>query len=234
MENNSSSRIHTLVAGAAISVILVSLTGIAAITGLIPTSHSGNTAADAEMDQAVASTVGAAHAASSPAALLADSETGKSSVPPKSSIAQERPTASAQRRVQIAEVPSSQRHTDTAENPTARAPVCGQCGHVESVVSKQQAAKPSGVGIAAGAIIGGVLGNQIGGGSGRTLATVAGAVGGGYAGNEVEKRTRTTTTYEVRVRMEDGEVRTFPSEEQPTWSVGDRVKVVNGALVARS
>lgn len=233
MENNSSSGIHPLVAGAAISVMLVSLAGIAAMTGLIPTSHSGNTAADAGMDQAVASTVGTAHA-SSPAARLTNSETEKSSVPPQSSIAQERPTASAPRRAQIAEGPSSQRQTDTAENPTARAPVCGNCGRVESVVSKQQAAKPSGVGIAAGAIIGGVLGNQIGSGNGRTLATVAGAVGGGYAGNEVEKHTRTTTTYQVRVRMEDGEVRTFPCEQPPTWSVGDRVKVVNGALIARA
>lgn len=37
----------------------------------------------------------------------------------------------------------------------------------------------------AGAIIGGVLGNQIGSGSGRTAATVGGAVVGGLVGNEV-------------------------------------------------
>jgi uncharacterized protein YcfJ len=39
-------------------------------------------------------------------------------------------------------------------------------------------------------VLGGLIGNQIGGGNGRALATVAGAVGGGYAGNEVEKRMR--------------------------------------------
>ena len=39
MENNNTSRrIHPLAAGAAISVMLVSLTGVAAITGLIPSS----------------------------------------------------------------------------------------------------------------------------------------------------------------------------------------------------
>ncbi|WP_231566359.1 glycine zipper 2TM domain-containing protein [Litchfieldella xinjiangensis] len=53
------------------------------------------------------------------------------------------------------------------------------------------------VGTAAGAIVGGLLGNQVGGGSGKTLATVAGAVGGGFAGREVQERIeagQTTTT----------------------------------------
>lgn len=95
-----------------------------------------------------------------------------------------------------------------------------------------QPAAPSGVGVVGGAVLGGLLGNQVGGGSGRTLATIAGAVGGGYAGNEVEKRTRTTTTYQVRVRMEDGQVRTFPYNSQPNWNAGDRVRVVDGYLQA--
>lgn len=43
-------------------------------------------------------------------------------------------------------------------------------------------------GMVAGAIIGGLLGNQVGKGNGRTLATVAGAVGGGYAGREIDRR----------------------------------------------
>ncbi|TBR39156.1 MULTISPECIES: glycine zipper 2TM domain-containing protein [Dyella] len=42
-------------------------------------------------------------------------------------------------------------------------------------------------GTAIGAVAGGLLGNQVGGGKGRTLATVAGAVGGGYAGHEIQK-----------------------------------------------
>ncbi len=42
-------------------------------------------------------------------------------------------------------------------------------------------------GTAIGAVAGGLLGNQIGGGKGRTLATVAGAIGGGYAGHEIQK-----------------------------------------------
>lgn len=40
------------------------------------------------------------------------------------------------------------------------------------------------VGTLAGGVAGGVLGNQIGSGSGRTVATVGGALGGAYLGNE--------------------------------------------------
>ena len=43
------------------------------------------------------------------------------------------------------------------------------------------------LGSVGGAVIGGVLGNQVGGGSGKKIATVAGAAAGGYAGNQVQK-----------------------------------------------
>ena len=42
-------------------------------------------------------------------------------------------------------------------------------------------------GTAIGAVAGGVLGNQVGGGKGKTLATVGGAVAGGVVGNQVQK-----------------------------------------------
>jgi uncharacterized protein YcfJ len=41
-------------------------------------------------------------------------------------------------------------------------------------------------GTAIGAVAGGLLGHMVGSGKGNTLATVAGAVGGGYAGNRIE------------------------------------------------
>ncbi|MGH8032250.1 MAG: glycine zipper 2TM domain-containing protein [Luteimonas sp.] len=43
-------------------------------------------------------------------------------------------------------------------------------------------------GAVAGALIGGLVGNQVGSGRGRRLATVAGAVGGGFAGREIDRR----------------------------------------------
>ncbi|OWW22290.1 glycine zipper 2TM domain-containing protein [Noviherbaspirillum denitrificans] len=227
MENTSSNRIHPLVAGAAISVMLVSLTGVAAITGLIPTSHSSSTPSAAAP---VAATVGAATAATSPAALV------ESKPEPKAVVAEEQEPAPVKRapRAAHASQPRSHRVVSEPAPQVAQAPaVCHSCGRVESVQAIQQAAQPSGVGMVAGAVLGGVLGNQVGGGSGRKIATVAGAVGGGYAGNEIEKHTRATTSYQVRVRMEDGEVRSFPYNHQPSWSVGDRVRVVDGQLTSR-
>jgi len=43
-------------------------------------------------------------------------------------------------------------------------------------------------GTVVGALVGGLLGNQVGGGDGKKVATVAGVVGGAYAGREVDRR----------------------------------------------
>jgi uncharacterized protein YcfJ len=50
-------------------------------------------------------------------------------------------------------------------------------------------------GTAIGAVVGGLLGNQVGGGTGKKIATVAGAVGGGYAGNKVQENMQAGDTY---------------------------------------
>lgn len=55
-------------------------------------------------------------------------------------------------------------------------------------------------GTAIGAVAGGLLGNQVGGGKGRTLATVAGAVGGGYAGHEIQANHQANATQQVTQR----------------------------------
>jgi outer membrane lipoprotein SlyB len=224
MEINKT-RIHPLVAGAAIAVILVSLTGIAAMTGMLPSSHGGS----APAAEQVAGSVGAAAAASSPAALVEQKPE-----------ADQAPTATADKSEAAAEPKQPTSPTVNAKESHARRTarsepaICHSCGRIESVQAIQQAAQPSGVGIVAGAVLGGVLGNQVGGGNGRKLATVAGAVGGGYAGNEIEKRSRGSTTYQVRVRMEDGNIRSFPFAQQPAWNVGDRVRVVDGHLTSRA
>lgn len=95
------------------------------------------------------------------------------------------------------------------------APVCKVCGRVESVRQVEHQVPTSGVGAVAGGVLGGVLGHQIGNGNGRTAATVIGAVGGGFAGNEVEKRVHTVKSYEVAVRMQDGSLRTVGTSTAP-------------------
>jgi outer membrane lipoprotein SlyB len=261
---NKNTKIHPLMAAAAVSVILVSMTGIAAITGLIPNSH-GNDANQQTATQlaaapaaastpstpspapsSVANSVGAAAAASSPAALVDSKRSHIETMPERIAPVEEaeppkaeapvpapKPKAHPAPKPKAATQPASRSYASESA-PVAQTPICTACGRVESVQAVQQAAKPSGLGIAAGAVLGGVLGNQVGDGNGRKLATIAGAVGGGYAGNEVEKRTHTTTSYQVRVRMEDGSIRTFPYQHQPAWTAGDRVRVVNGQLASRA
>jgi outer membrane lipoprotein SlyB len=196
MEPVSKARIHPLIASAAVAVILVSLVGVAAITGLIPGSRSAN------------------------------------SPPVSPPIASESagPLTSAEK--DAAERDSERLNAPPPPPPSPIAEICESCGRVENIREIKHAAKTSGVGIAAGAVVGGLLGNQIGSGNGRLLGTVAGAAGGGYAGNEIEKRTHTTTSYEVIVRMENGRVREFP-EAAGAWRIGDPVRVVNGHLRSR-
>jgi outer membrane lipoprotein SlyB len=76
-----------------------------------------------------------------------------------------------------------------------------------------------------------VLGHQVGKGRGKDVATVAGAVGGAVLGNQIEKSGKTTTRYDIRVRLEDGTFQTIRSETDQGYRVGDRVKVENGRLV---
>lgn len=119
----------------------------------------------------------------------------------------------------------------THSTPPAKAGkvVCAHCGTVQSVTPVQRdAAKGSGVGVLAGAALGGLLGNQVGGGTGKTVATVIGAVGGGWAGNEVEKRMKKVTVYEVTVRMHDGSTRNF--EQNDPIAVGAAVTVEGDAI----
>ncbi len=88
-----------------------------------------------------------------------------------------------------------------------------------------------GLGTLAGAAIGGVLGHQVGGGTGKTVSTVAGAAGGAYVGHEIEKRRRTDNQiYKVTIHMDDGTTQSFAQEAEPSVKQGDRVSITNGVL----
>jgi outer membrane lipoprotein SlyB len=103
-------------------------------------------------------------------------------------------------------------------------------GTIQSVerVPRQQGL---GLGTLAGAAVGGVLGNQMGGGSGRTVTTAAGVAGGAYVGHEIEKRTRANDQiYKVTIRMDDGSTQFFAQEAAPSVKQGDRVTITNGVL----
>jgi len=48
-------------------------------------------------------------------------------------------------------------------------------------------------GTVAGGVVGGLLGNQVGGGSGKKIATAAGAVGGAFAGRKIQENQQNKT-----------------------------------------
>ncbi|MEO6017283.1 MAG: glycine zipper 2TM domain-containing protein [Polaromonas sp.] len=108
--------------------------------------------------------------------------------------------------------------------------VCTVCGSIESVTPVQRSTKSAGpgMGAVAGGVLGAVLGNQVGSGNGKTAATILGAIGGGFAGNAVEKNVRKETVYQVGVRMEDGSRRTIEVAQPP--SVGSRVTVEGSSI----
>lgn len=110
---------------------------------------------------------------------------------------------------------------------------CAGCGVVDAVRTVEVRSEGSGVGMVAGGITGGVLGNQFGGGSGRAIATVAGAAGGAYVGNEIERGMKKRTVYRVSVRMDDGSIRTLTQSTSPGFGVGEKVRIVDGQVVAR-
>ena len=117
----------------------------------------------------------------------------------------------------------------TSQGPgNAPVAVCTRCGVVESVAAVQKKGQGTGLGVVAGGVLGGVVGHQVGGGNGKTAMTVLGAIGGGLAGNEVEKRARSETLFDISVRMEDGSTRVF--QRAQSMALGTRV-VVEGTTL---
>jgi outer membrane lipoprotein SlyB len=108
---------------------------------------------------------------------------------------------------------------------------CGNCGTVVGVEQVRHKDKHLGAGTAIGAIAGGVLGNQIGKGDGKTAATVGGAVAGGAIGHQVEKNNRDgESAWRFSVDMDNGRQVTVMQGDNPDIQSGDRVRVYNGRL----
>lgn len=117
--------------------------------------------------------------------------------------------------------------------PASSSKVCAGCGKVLSVKVVEKEGKAGAVGMVAGGVAGALLGNQVGSGTGRTVATVAGAAGGAYAGNKIEQKMKTTKAWEVAVRFENGEEKTFSFDKDPGFTAGTDVKASNGSITRR-
>jgi len=107
-------------------------------------------------------------------------------------------------------------------------PVLGVVQSIEPVRSRDNGV---GLGTVAGALVGGVLGNQVGAGRGNAVATVAGVAGGAYVGHELETRQENTISeYRITVRMDDGSYQGVTQRADRNFRVGDRVRFENGDL----
>lgn len=116
---------------------------------------------------------------------------------------------------------------------SVRGKTCIDCGKVLSVNVVDKAGEASPMGMVAGGVAGAVLGRQIGKGTGRDIATLAGAAGGAYAGRKIEQKMKSTRAWEVAVRFDNGDEKTFSFEQDPGFAVGAPVKAGNGTIVRR-
>jgi outer membrane lipoprotein SlyB len=216
-------RVHPLFAAAAIAVILASATGIAAMTGLLPTSR----AVTAPPTQAVST---AAQVASAPVA------SPQPQVEPRAALEAPVQPRIHHRSSRTVEQAPRYSNNDTYESQGRTAPrqitADANAGEVVAVNTVAEPEQTTGLGAVGGAVAGGLLGSQVGGGRGRVLTTIAGAVGGGLAGNGIEHAVRKATTYQVQVRMQDGSYRNFNYTTQPPVEVGERVHVSGDSLTA--
>lgn len=227
--NPQRNRIHPLVAGAAVAVILASTTGIAAMTGLLPTSHAVTEPALPTTTATTAAQVASVPVAAPQPALAPVQRTAQQAAPA-------RPPVHHTHRPSTTEAPNyanNQGYQATYNNPAPR-PVAADpyAGEVVAINTVQTPEPTTGLGALGGAVAGGLVGNQIGGGRGKILTTIAGAVGGGLAGNGIEHAVRKQTTYEVQVRMQDGSYRNFSYQTQPAVQVGERVHVSGDTISA--
>lgn len=251
----SSRRLHPLIAVAAGTVIVASLAATAAITGVFPKASSSSVQTDQSQTSQVAGqpvvdsaapanrAAGADEQNQQPARLTAqDGATQTAPAAPgqiqyagqpgQPSYAQRpsgqppyQPPQNAQQ--QLAQQPYAQQ-----QQPSGQSAYCSTCGTVESIAAVRHQGRGTGLGAVGGAVVGGLLGNQFGAGNGRLGMTALGAVGGGFAGNAVEKHLRSSTSYQVRVRMENGHTRYFNYRQPPPFQQGERVHVEHGTLAA--
>lgn len=168
----TASRIHPLMAGAAISVTLLCLVGAASIAGILPNSRA-NVPAAAAIPADVA-----ALAAPVPAPVTAPVVAQAAPAPAPAPVVRKRVV----HHTQVAQTRPAYHDNNDGYRDTAYREPARQTQPVPAP------AQPNYVGIGTGAVIGGLIGNQVGGGRGKALATVAGVIGGGMLGNAVQNQ----------------------------------------------
>ena len=161
-------RIHPLMAVAAVSLTLVSLVGAASIAGLLPSSHAtpDNTPVAASVAPTSAQSMNGQPMNGQPLVAQTQQET----------------------RPAVVEHRTVVHHRDAPARHVSHNDYSAQAAPVAQAPAPAPVAQNSPLGMGIGAVVGGLIGNQVGGGKGKTAATIAGVVGGAYVGNEIAKK----------------------------------------------
>ena len=117
--------------------------------------------------------------------------------------------------------------------PNQSGPSCADCGKVIGVTVGEKKGEAGALGVIGGGVAGALLGHQVGGGTGKDLATIAGAAGGAYAGHKVEEKLKTTKVWSVKVQLDSGGERSFEFDHDPGLAKGNLVKLSGGSIVRR-
>jgi uncharacterized protein YcfJ len=97
-------------------------------------------------------------------------------------------------------------------------PLCDDCAKVLAVNVLDKEGEGGALGIIAGGAAGALLGNQVGGGTGKDIATVVGAVGGAYAGKTIEGQMKSRKVWSVTVQNPFGIKKNFRFDHSPGMS----------------
>ena len=122
--------------------------------------------------------------------------------------------------------------------PVSTAPVgameYGRITNIEYMPVGTSASSGSGIlGAVVGGLAGAALGSQVGGGSGRTAATILGGVAGAAVGNQIARNQQGVTTapgYRITMQTDQGLIRTYEVPATGDLRVGDRVRVDGGVI----
>jgi outer membrane lipoprotein SlyB len=106
-------------------------------------------------------------------------------------------------------------------------------GVVDSVRPVRINPGETGVGTAGGAVLGGLAGSQVGGGSGHVAGAVGGAILGGILGSNIERSANERQGVEVTVLLDNGKYISVVQEADEYFRPGDRVRVLSGRGTTR-
>jgi len=106
-------------------------------------------------------------------------------------------------------------------------------GVVDTVRPVRINPRETGVGTAGGAVLGGIAGSNVGGGSGQVAGAVGGAILGGILGQNIEASANERQGIEVTVHLDTGKYIAVVQEADEAFRPGDRVRILTGRGTTR-